>query len=341
MISSNKSLKFNLIKSIDRNIYLIFVVFILLFMLFLSIMWFTSENNVLLLQMVPDGKPNNNVPMDPVRWWPSGVPQSMAVVGTMVGTFIALTKLGINPRFRFLGALGAGGVSTTQVIYNSAIENSVGFNRFMYSITEYKKTGQWPNIDQMNSYSEEAVNNNITKALEQADQAKIKSMVEEITKLMNEKGGGGSSSSNFVSNSNNGNSNLVSNFMDSILDRFSSFFTPSPVSGYLDDLIGQQIVLQFVILLASVSLLLLVIAYIINNLLLLNKDFITKHLGKNKLIVFYLKYQVISIKISLFVLPLFIFLGLITLIQSSYYMITHPIPYEILDVNLHVYVDSK
>lgn len=329
--------RFNLIKSIDRNTYFIFVVFILLFMLLLSIMWFTSENNSLLLQMVPDGKPNNNVPMDPVRWWPSGVPQSMAVVGTMVGTFIALTKLGINPRFRLLGALGAGGVSTTQVIYNSAIENSVGFNRFMYSITEYKKTGKWPNIDQMNSYSEEAVNNNITKALEQADQAKIKSMVEEITKLMNEKG----SSSNFVSSSNNGNSNLVSNFMDSILDRFSSFFTPSPVSGFLDDLIGQQIVLQFVILFASVSLLLLVIAYFINNLLLLNKDFIIKHLGKNKLVVFYLKYQVISIKISLFVLPLFIFLGLMTLIQSSYYMITHPVPYEILDVNLHVYVDSK
>ena len=75
--------------------------------------------------------------------------------------------------------------------------------------------------------------------------------------------------------------------------------------------------------------------------MLFNKDLIIKHLGKNKLVLFYLKYQVISIKISLFVFPFFILLGIITLIQSSFYMLTHPIPYEVLDVNLHVYVDSK
>ena len=125
------------------------------------------------------------------------------------------------------------------------------------------------------------------------------------------------------------------------MDNFSNFFSPSPVSGYLDDLIGQQIAIYFIILVTSIGLLLLVIAYIINNLLLLNKDYIVKHFSENKLIQFYLKYQVLSIKVSLFVLPLFIFLGLFTLIQSSYYMITHPVPYELLDVNLHVFVESK
>lgn len=362
-------------ESVNTNKYYLFLAFTLFLTCcaaLLYIMWLYLDNNSLFERVVPDGLYYYNVPMDPVlrsRCWPSGVPQSItcgAVVGTMVGTFIALTKLGVNPRFRLLGALGAGGVSTGQVIYNSAIENSVGFNRLMFSLTEYKKTGNWPSLDQMlrsNSYSEEAVNSNVTKALEQAAaqlQDKIRSMlrsIEEVTKLMlrlrssNGKGGDGSSSSSssssLVSNLNNSGSdltdgaNIITNFMDSILNHFFSIFKPSPVSGYLDDLIGQQIVLQFVVLLSAVSLFLLIIAYIINNLLLLNKDFIVKHLGKNKIIIFYLKYQVISIKISLFVLPLFILLGLITLIQSSYYIITHPIPYELLDVNLHMYIDKK
>lgn len=139
----------------------------------------------------------------------------------------------------------------------------------------------------------------------------------------------------------NGTQNSVITLIDSIMDKFFSIFSPSPVSGYLDDLIGQQIAICFIIFITSIGLLLLVIAYIINNLLLLNKDYIVKYFSKNKLIQFYLKYQVLSVKFSLFILPFFIFLGLFTVVQSSYYMITHPVPYELLDVNLHLFVKSK
>lgn len=336
-------LNLSFVKLVNNKKYLLLTVFaiLMLFSILTLKIGITSGNSALLLQYIPDGKPDNNTPMDPVRWWPSGVPQSMTVIGTMLGTFLALTKAGVNPRFRVLGALGAGTVSTTKIIYNSAIENSVGFNRLMYSLTVYKETKKWPSLDQLNSYSEEAVKAHTSKALEQADQEKIRSMVEEVNKLIKKNGGGESSSSNFISSSQDDNSNLVFKLIDSIMDNFSNFFSPSPVSGYLDDLIGQQIAIYFIILVTSIGLLLLVIAYIINNLLLLNKDYIVKHFSKNKLIQFYLKYQVLSIKLSLFVLPLFIFLGLFTLIQSSYYMITHPVPYELLDVNLHVFVESK
>lgn len=330
---------------VPANKYLMFVAFTLFIMLFLYVIWLYIENNSLLLQILPDGNSNDKISIDPIRRWPSGVPQSLAVWGITLGTFVTLTKLGVNPRLRNLATLGAGCVSSTHVMIHSAIVNYVGFNRLIYSFAEYRKTGTWPSGDKINTYSEAEVLNHAAKALEQADHTKINSgitpVVEEVKKLLSEKGGGGSSSSNFVPNSNNGNSNISSNIMDYILDHFSNFFIPSPVSGYLDDLIGQQIVILFVILFASISLLLLVLAYFINNLLLLNKDYLIKHLGKNKLVIFYLKYQVISIKISLFLLPLFIILGLITLIQSSYYLITHPIPYEMLDVNLHVYIKKN
>ena len=130
---------------------------------------------------------------------------------------------------------------------------------------------------------------------------------------------------------------------------FNSFLKPSPVptplwggeTGFLDDLIGQQIAIHFIILFTSISLLLLIITFIINNVLYLNKEFLFKHFSQNKFIQFYLKYQAFTIKLSLFILPIFIFIGLFTLIQSSHYLLTHPIPYEDLNVNLHVYVGRK
>ena len=154
-------------------------------------------------------------------------------------------------------------------------------------------------------------------------------------------GTGGGNVSNFVSSVSDNGSNIVSHFMDAIMNNFSSFFHFSPVNGFLDDLIGQQIVLYFVILLGSISLVFLLTGFIINNLILLNKDYIVKQFSQRKIVQFYLKYQEVMIKLSLFFLPAFMYLALFTLIGSSYFMITHPIPYEQLGIDLHVLVDSS
>ena len=57
-------------------------------------------------------------------------------------------------------------------------------------------------------------------------------------------------------------------------------FKPAEVSCYLDDLIGQQIAVIFILLFTSLFLILLIIAYIVNNLLFFNKNLIINKLNK-------------------------------------------------------------
>ncbi|KIM35143.1 hypothetical protein M413DRAFT_32727 [Hebeloma cylindrosporum] len=75
---------------------------------------------------------NSNVPTplsDPVRWWPTGVPQGASVVGGAIATYAALSKFGgVNPRVRAALALGVAGISTTAITTQTILENSVGFN---------------------------------------------------------------------------------------------------------------------------------------------------------------------------------------------------------------------
>nr|YP_009936105.1 hypothetical protein [Sanghuangporus vaninii]YP_010714093.1 hypothetical protein P2X57_mgp09 [Fuscoporia gilva]QNS39947.1 hypothetical protein [Sanghuangporus vaninii]WDD39656.1 hypothetical protein [Fuscoporia gilva] len=119
-------------------------------------------------------------------------------------------------------------------------------------------------------------------------------------------------------------------------------FKPVSVSGYLDDLIGQQIAIEFILLFTSFFMFLLFLAYITNNLLFFNKDYIINKLGKiNKFILLYLRYQVFCIRVSLFYLPIFMFLGFFVLIRGLYFLITHQIPYESLGIDLHTLVKSR
>jgi uncharacterized membrane protein len=94
--------------------------------------------------------PNNpipNLPSDPVRWWPTGIfdPQAWAVIGSAVVTYKVLHAS--TPRLRILGALTASGASAATIGVTETIENSIGFNRFIYGWTEYNRTGAWPSID--------------------------------------------------------------------------------------------------------------------------------------------------------------------------------------------------
>lgn len=142
--------------------------------------------------------------------------------------------------------------------------------------------------------------------------------------------------------SSNNNSDIFLLLFDSLMQYVGFSFKPAEVSGYLDDLIGQQIAVIFILLFTSLFLILLIIAYIVNNLLFFNKNLIINKLGKNnKFIQFYLKYQVFCIRLSLFYLPVFMFIGFFTLVHGLYFLITHQIPYESLDIDLHVFVRSR
>ena len=82
-----------------KYLFLLFLILILFSVLTVNFgIFLTDSSNV--LHAIPDGNSSNNVPMDPIRWWPTGVLQSITVVGSMVGTYVALTKLGVNPKLR-------------------------------------------------------------------------------------------------------------------------------------------------------------------------------------------------------------------------------------------------
>jgi hypothetical protein len=137
--------------------------------------------------------------------------------------------------------------------------------------------------------------------------------------------------------------------MDTVLEKLNfdtlsgyvlNLFRPVPVEGYLDDLIGQQLFLHFLLIIIVIGLILLLSVYIFIQIMVNNKEFILKRFN-NRFILFYLKYQLILSKISLFVLPLLIMFGLIELFVILHYIITHPIPFEKLPIDLHTYINKK
>ena len=142
----------------------------------------------------------NDNNQDPVRWWPSGVPQSSAIIGSMLGTFAVLSKLNVNPRYRVLGSLSAStpwcGVSAGTITYTTplligdvgAVENSVGFNRLMFGWHTDRQTGKWPSP--LKRADEIAANNTtkeidsfVTETTKQADQKTIDTIVDQIKNL--------------------------------------------------------------------------------------------------------------------------------------------------------------
>lgn len=162
-------------------------------------------------------------------------------------------------------------------------------------------------------------------------------IVTEVTRTL--KFSAGNNSSQLTSSSNS--SDILFKIFDLLMANIGDLFKPVQVSGYLDDLIGQQIAIVFILLFTSIFLILLILAYIINNLLFYNKEYIIKRFGKNnKFVSFYLKYQVFCIRFSLFYLPIFIFIGFFVLIHGLYFLITHQIPYDNLGIDLHVFIKS-
>jgi hypothetical protein len=217
----------------------------------------------------------------------------------------------------------------------------------MYSFSEYKRTGRFPYPGSVGEVSTEElsknINENLVKEVEQAEQFLDKNLSESLkvgSSSMSSSVKDGTTqslTSNF--NFNKSLDEIYSIFNDSILNNIFNFFKPVEVTGHLDSLLGVQLVLYFSIFILAISVSLLLILHLFLNVFVLNKERITKQF-QNKIILFYVKYQSILAYISLFVLPILMLFGLFSIALASYHLITHPIPYENLDIDLHQYINS-
>lgn len=309
------------------------VVSIILFFIFITLLlyiidiysyYYTYE---LYSNVLPNGDKNDSTPMDPVRWWPSGVPQGWTIVGTALATFTVLSRIpGVSPRLRVLGALGSAGVTASQITYHSAVENSVGFNRLMWGLSEYSKTGSWPGIDQVaKQINDKQINDFASEAVKHADQSKVSSIVNEV------------SGNGFLPFSNSDSSEFINKLINLIFKETMQILKPAQVQGFLDDLIGQRMFIEIILFILCISIILLFIFFIFNLIFLFNKDKIIKKFD-NKFITFYIKYQAFLSKITLFYIPILILTGFFTLCHGLYWLITNQIPYDKLDIDLHIFI---
>ena len=95
--------------------------------------------------------------------------------------------------------------------------------------------------------------------------------------------------------------------------------------------------IQILVLSVVLGVIILFCILFIIQLMYNNKEFIVKRFN-NRFILFYIKYQIILARISLFIFSLVILFGLIELFVGLYYLITQPVPYEDLGIDLHTYV---
>lgn len=103
----------------------------------------------------------SNQPQDPVRWWPSGTPQSWNIIGAAAAAYRMTPG---SPRVKGVAALATLGVTIPSLVYVVAVENPNGFNQLMFSWITYKQTGVWPLLNQNNiSITEQTVNDKITE----------------------------------------------------------------------------------------------------------------------------------------------------------------------------------
>ena len=299
--------------------FLLILMLDLIYYIFVNIIFL--DTNKIVLNMASN---SSNVPVtntqDPVRWWPSGTTQSWGIIAGALAVYKVFPG---SPRYKAIAGLTTFGITIPSAVYFHAVENPNGFNRLMYSMVEYKRTGQWPASVPSNPDTDTMTNLVFSKVSEEVGN-----------------NSGGSNVNKFLPQNDFSFSDSLDTIIDKMFSQFFQFLKPVEVIGYFDDLIGQQILIFFLLLIITVSIIILFLLYIIINILLHNKEFFVKRFN-NRLISFYIKYQVILAKISLFVLPLIILTGLFTILSGLYFLVTHPIPYEELGVDLHTFIGKK
>nr|YP_009652974.1 hypothetical protein [Taiwanofungus camphoratus]QCG70012.1 hypothetical protein [Taiwanofungus camphoratus]UKQ56099.1 hypothetical protein [Taiwanofungus camphoratus]WRO45213.1 hypothetical protein [Taiwanofungus sp. YW-2023a] len=303
--------------SIIEKIALLFIVFSII-IFFINLLFLITEylNLKPSYLYVNDHKDTQ----DPVSWWPYGVPQSWGIIGSALAVYRLVPG---SPRIKAIAALTTLGVIIPITVWFHAVENPIGFNRLIFSWMEYNRTSRRPgNVPTVVQDNE--LNPIIDKLTEQAS-----------TSHQN------ISSSNSISKSLVSDGNLFPDFsINSLINFFLKLFKPREVYGYLDDLMGLQLFIYILLLVIVISLIMLLSIYMLINIMLHNKDFIIKRFN-NKFIIFYINYQNILGKISIFILPSIMMFGLIELVVGLHYLITHPLPLEELPIDLHTYISSK
>lgn len=267
----------------------------------------------------------NNNTQDPVRYWPSGTAQTWGIIGTAAALYRATPG---SPRLKTAAALSSLTITIPLNVYLHAVENPNGFNRLMYSWVHYKNTGNWP-ADIPNNVPDSIIDTALTKNLDDVNS--------KLNSIPASPFGGGEDSANFLPLN---TKDLLSNLSpENLFLNFMGLFRPVGVEGHLDDLIGQQLFIHFLLISIVIGLIVLFTLYFLIQTMYNNKEFYIKRFN-NRFIRFYINYQIILTKISLFVLPAFIFIGLIELFVGLYFLITHPIPYEQLPIDLHTYLNK-
>ena len=241
-------------------------------------------------------------------------------------------------KVKVAAALSSLGITIPLNVYLHAVENPNGFNRLMYSWAHYKEHGVWPasfsstpDLSPTCPWADDwgkgiAVDRGVANLMPKYE-AETQEQVSNI-----------SNSSKFLPDSYN---EILSQFSpENLFLNFIGLFKPVGVEGHLDDLIGQQLLIHFLLIIVVTSLIILFIFYFVVQTMFNNKEFILAKFN-NRFIKLYIKYQIFLAKISLIILPLLIMLGLVELFVGLYFIITHPIPFEVLDIDLHTYINSK
>ena len=294
---------------------------------------FSNIGSEFVSYVLPNGAETNNsprYPTDPKVWWPQGLPQGTAPVAAALITYRALH--GAPTRLRVLASLGALGVSGTGITFHAILSQPIGFNRLAWGVSEWRRTGSWPNFDSPKSEFVEKWADNMVSNASPDVKLSAQAYIEEAGKHSKQFLPGDLNILDYCEK-------IVYYFMDSL----SYFFKPEIVKGTLGDLLGQQFMIYILLTITVISLILLFISYIINITILLaviqNKEKILNKFNF-KLMDYYIKYQTFLIKVSLIYIPLFIFAGLFILLKGMHYLITHPIPLEILGIDMNTFLES-
>ena len=324
--------------------YLISYIVLNIFLILISNTYIIT--NDILLTMSSNPVSGTNTP-DPVRFWPSGTTQSWGILAGALGVYRAFPG---SPRAKAIAGLATIGVTAPSALWFHAVENPNGFERVMYSFSEYKRTGRFPNPNNVKDVSVDEltknINENLVKEVKEAEKLLDinvnVNVSDSLTVGSTSTTTGTGASQSLMSNLDFSKSldELYSILNDSIINNVLNFFSPVEVTGHLDSLLGVQLVLYFSIFIMTISVSLLLILHLLVNIFMLNKDRILNRFN-NKIVRFYIKYQTILAYISFYILPIIMLLGLLSISLASYHLITHPIPYENMNIDLHQYIHSN
>lgn len=247
-----------------------------------------------LTSVLPEGSSTDkpSAAMDPARIWPSGVPQSASIIGSALAVYATLIKLNVNPRIKVLSALSAAAITTGNVIYHSALENSLGFNRFMFGLTKYNNQGNtWPSVEvEAMKVSEETISKfaeeYMKKKIDETVLAKVKEVLD-------------SQSKSFISDIPDFFSNLeVSKLADFFFNVVFTILKPVSATGFFEYLVGQHIIILISLLIIGVFTSILFIIFLVNLTIFINREYLINRFS-NKWIRFYVTFQTRLIKYSL------------------------------------------